>query len=158
LKNTNACSCGQSLSLQDCCLPFIQYKALPSTTEQLMRSRFTAYCLHEFEYILNTYCDSTKPQITAAALHADNQHTQWLRLQIVPPSTQTKQDEVEFKAYYKVNSDFYCMHERSRFEMHKERWLYLDGVMLESTGLLKIGRNDPCICGSGKKFKRCCQA
>ena len=20
----------------------------------------------------------------------------------------------------------------------------------------KIGRNDPCICGSGKKFKKCC--
>jgi len=22
----------------------------------------------------------------------------------------------------------------------------------------KIGRNDPCICGSGKKFKKCCGA
>lgn len=21
---------------------------------------------------------------------------------------------------------------------------------------LKIGRNDPCICGSGKKYKKCC--
>lgn len=22
--------------------------------------------------------------------------------------------------------------------------------------MVKVGRNDPCICGSGKKFKRCC--
>ena len=22
----------------------------------------------------------------------------------------------------------------------------------------KIGRNDPCSCGSGKKFKKCCEA
>jgi len=22
--------------------------------------------------------------------------------------------------------------------------------------IIKIGRNDPCGCGSGKKFKRCC--
>jgi len=22
----------------------------------------------------------------------------------------------------------------------------------------KIGRNDPCVCGSGKKFKKCCEA
>lgn len=22
----------------------------------------------------------------------------------------------------------------------------------------KIGRNDPCICGSGKKYKKCCGA
>ena len=21
---------------------------------------------------------------------------------------------------------------------------------------VKIGRNDPCVCGSGKKFKKCC--
>jgi len=21
---------------------------------------------------------------------------------------------------------------------------------------VKIGRNDPCICGSGKKYKKCC--
>ncbi len=21
---------------------------------------------------------------------------------------------------------------------------------------LKIGRNDPCVCGSGKKYKKCC--
>ncbi len=22
----------------------------------------------------------------------------------------------------------------------------------------KVGRNDPCICGSGKKFKKCCES
>ena len=27
---------------------------------------------------------------------------------------------------------------------------------LEETGRTKIGRNDPCACGSGKKFKKCC--
>jgi uncharacterized protein YecA (UPF0149 family) len=29
-------------------------------------------------------------------------------------------------------------------------------MMLEKTGRAKIGRNDACLCGSGKKFKRCC--
>ena len=28
----------------------------------------------------------------------------------------------------------------------------------ESIDLSKIGRNDPCPCGSGKKFKKCCGA
>jgi hypothetical protein len=23
---------------------------------------------------------------------------------------------------------------------------------------VKIGRNDPCVCGSGKKYKKCCLA
>ena len=22
----------------------------------------------------------------------------------------------------------------------------------------KVGRNDPCVCGTGKKFKKCCMA
>jgi len=29
-------------------------------------------------------------------------------------------------------------------------------VILRERGEVKIGRNDPCACGSGKKFKRCC--
>jgi uncharacterized protein YchJ len=24
------------------------------------------------------------------------------------------------------------------------------------TKTVKIGRNDPCVCGSGKKYKKCC--
>ena len=27
---------------------------------------------------------------------------------------------------------------------------------LKATGRTKIGKNDPCPCGSGKKFKKCC--
>ncbi len=26
----------------------------------------------------------------------------------------------------------------------------------ENTVAVKVGRNDPCPCGSGKKFKKCC--
>lgn len=29
-------------------------------------------------------------------------------------------------------------------------------LALEKTGKAKLGRNDACPCGSGKKFKRCC--
>jgi preprotein translocase subunit SecA len=29
------------------------------------------------------------------------------------------------------------------------------GVLAPSRGAPKVGRNDPCPCGSGKKFKQC---
>ena len=29
------------------------------------------------------------------------------------------------------------------------------GVLLSLAGMPKVGRNDPCPCGSGKKFKQC---
>ena len=28
--------------------------------------------------------------------------------------------------------------------------------VVRPAGAVKIGRNDPCPCGSGKKFKKCC--
>ena len=41
-----------------------------------------------------------------------------------------------------------------------EEWFIRNQAQLEEEGLLnragrKLGRNDPCWCGSGKKFKRC---
>ena len=27
---------------------------------------------------------------------------------------------------------------------------------LEPISTVKIGRNEPCLCGSGKKYKKCC--
>ena len=31
-----------------------------------------------------------------------------------------------------------------------------DGALRNSAGKIKVGRNDPCPCGSGKKHKKCC--
>ena len=36
--------------------------------------------------------------------------------------------------------------------------LGIEKPSLEGIDLSKIGRNDPCPCGSGKKFKKCCGA
>jgi len=32
----------------------------------------------------------------------------------------------------------------------------ISGGQLEQTKNVKLGRNDPCPCGSGKKYKKCC--
>jgi uncharacterized protein YecA (UPF0149 family) len=31
-----------------------------------------------------------------------------------------------------------------------------DNIIPKPIALDKVGRNDPCKCGSGKKFKKCC--
>ena len=62
------------------------------------------------------------------------------------------------------------MQERSRFVRENGLWFYIDGEFPEQSQpepeidprlnqtveSFKIGRNDPCICGSGKKYKKCC--
>ena len=46
------------------------------------------------------------------------------------------------------------LEEASRFVQEEGRWYYLNGNTSE--GPLKPGRNDPCPCGSGRKYKACC--
>ena len=38
----------------------------------------------------------------------------------------------------------------------KQARLEVGDLDLEHSARTKIGRNDPCPCGSGKKFKKCC--
>lgn len=33
---------------------------------------------------------------------------------------------------------------------------HIDGVPEHFEGEKKVGRNEPCVCGSGRKFKKCC--
>lgn len=35
--------------------------------------------------------------------------------------------------------------------------VFAEGGTLESISQRRIGRNDPCPCGSGRKFKKCCK-
>jgi uncharacterized protein YchJ len=41
-----------------------------------------------------------------------------------------------------------------------DQWFYVDGDTKGDsppvTRNIKVGRNEPCPCGSGKKFKKCC--
>ena len=40
----------------------------------------------------------------------------------------------------------------SKAEVERE----IEKTLVEIRGILNPGRNDPCPCGSGKKFKKCC--
>ncbi len=51
------------------------------------------------------------------------------------------------------------MHEVSEFQQIDGAWYYVDGHVPIQTPYVapaRVGRNDPCLCGSGKKFKKCC--
>ncbi|HOB72606.1 MAG TPA: YchJ family metal-binding protein, partial [bacterium] len=67
---------------------------------------------------------------------------------------------VEFKAHSVVEDVSQVHHENARFIKVKGSWYFEDGEqMLPETVKRespKTGRNDPCPCGSGKKFKKCC--
>ncbi|QSA19995.1 SEC-C domain-containing protein, partial [Vibrio furnissii] len=51
-----------------------------------------------------------------------------------------------------------CLEERSRFLRENGLWYYIDGEFPQQSVSLKVGRNEPCPCGSGKKSKKCCSS
>jgi SEC-C motif-containing protein len=161
------CHCGSAIDFAACCLPFIKKVAKPPSPEALMRSRYSAYVSKHYQYLLNTYAQSKQQNLSIDQLQQGADETQWLKLDVLSAFEDSDVGEVEFIAYYSVQdsndpkgragtSDFYAMHERSRFVKEADGWRYLDGEMLNKNGKLNLGRNQTCLCGSGLKFKRCC--
>lgn len=86
---------------------------------------------------------------------------EWTQLEIIAAPEITKHSNegiVEFKAYYNLAGTAHILHERSKFMKLNTQWYYVAGQkknpLIETSN--KIGRNDACICGSGKKTKKCC--
>lgn len=65
---------------------------------------------------------------------------------------------VNFEARYEDKEGTAVNHrERALFEREDGEWRFVTGGGIPVTSL-KIGRNEPCTCGSGKKYKKCCGA
>lgn len=162
------CYCGSNAPFGSCCEPLITGIKQAASPEALMRSRYSAYVVGNYDYILNTYASSQRQELSVEELSQASQGTKWLKLvvkksekatelplQSLPPISETS-STVTFSAYYKVGSDFYKLHECSSFVQEDNAWRYTTGQIFDDSGLLKPQRNAPCFCGSGNKFKRCC--
>ncbi|MBN2782546.1 MAG: SEC-C domain-containing protein [Campylobacterales bacterium] len=112
------------------------------TPKELMQSRYDAFVRMDGEYLAKTTTQQTSTDMTPY------QNIEWLKLEIID----AKDDEVEFKAYYKEDNQIFVLHERSKFVLRDGQWLYEDGILYNTD----IQRNESCPCGSGKKFKKCC--
>lgn len=152
------CFCGSEQAYQACCQPFHTGEKRPDSCEQLMRSRFSAFKLHLGEYLFQTWHPDSRQQETAAGLTQASQQTDWRSLAVL--SSQGKrndqQGQVEFCAWYWHQGALQFHHEISNFIKIDQQWLYVDGQFPASHKAAMPGRNAPCPCASGKKYKACC--
>jgi SEC-C motif-containing protein len=155
MTNTAPCACNSGKQYSSCCEPLISESSSASTAEALMRSRYVAFAVRNVRYLLRTWHPSTRPvSIAASSL------PELYGLQIVRTEAGSETDDegvVEFRAQRALKRKIKSIHEVSRFVKENGKWLYV-GDALESAPAVshKTGRNAPCPCGSGKKFKRCC--
>lgn len=126
-----------------------------------MRSRYSAYAMGNSDYLIETLAPECRDEDDEEDV-AKTSNMKWTGLEIRNFSGGGEGDDkgtVEFVAKYKIGNKAGIHHERSGFRHDGERWFCLGGEInprSEQVKTQKVGRNDPCPCGSGKKFKKCC--
>ncbi len=174
----SVCPCGSEVSFSACCEPFLEGKSFPDTAEKLMRSRYAAFVTKNLEYIQSTMAPAAKKDFDLDATKHWVETADWKGLKIVSTEKGGPDDTkgmVEFTATYSQNGEGIDHHEVSEFRKDKSgHWLFFGGeAHTHKEGEshhhdapsaphvrtdAKVGRNDPCSCGSGKKFKKCCES
>ncbi len=120
-----------------------------------MRSRYSAFCRSEIDYLLQSAVHDKQISDEREQLQASCAATQWHSLRVLAHKQNGDRGEVEFIAFYSDASkpnNVQQLHELSSFTRADGRWLYTSGKFLAP---IKLQRNDLCWCGSGKKLKKC---
>jgi SEC-C motif-containing protein len=167
------CPCGSKLDYSQCCEPYIKGEKNAPSPEALMRSRYSAYVKVEAPYLKETLAPESRGDFKESDVREWSTKSEWLGLDIL----KAEGNSVEFIAKYKAQGKVLEHHEVSTFRQKDGKWYFVDGeshVHEEGKGhehhahaprepqkpvvreTPKIGRNDPCSCGSGKKYKKCC--
>ncbi len=158
------CPCCSGKLYEECCAPCHQGTPAP-TAEALMRSRYSAYVVADIDYLARTLDPKKRYKFDEAGVKRWAENTKWLGLEIRETrdgGENDNQGEVEFIAKYRFEEEDKVEqhHELARFRKEGDQWYFVQGQRHSNPPVVrdspKVGRNDPCPCDSGKKFKKCC--
>ncbi|MBW1893780.1 MAG: YchJ family protein [Deltaproteobacteria bacterium] len=157
------CPCDSGKEYKDCCEPFLTGVSSAQTAEALMRSRYTAFSKGEVDYILQSLHPDKREQHEEKTIRNWALKSEWIGLEIVEIDKGAPDDnegKVEFIAKYRQKGRRESHHELAEFKKENGKWYFYDGQAVIPDQFIrstpKVGRNDPCPCGSGKKYKKCC--
>ena len=160
---TDTCPCGSNVAYNECCLPLIKGDRLALTAEELMRSRYSAYAMKEIRYLLSSLHPDHRTDFDEKTTRAWAESSEWHKLEIVRTiegGPEDNEGKVEFIATYTDKGINREHHEISTFKKEAGTWYLVNGEVQPPKPVIratpKTGRNDPCPCGSGMKFKKCC--
>ena len=163
------CPCGTGFPYTDCCGPLIRGVGHADTAEDLMRSRFTAMAKNQWDYLEKTLYPGDRKPARRPTRQPDG--IDWTKLEIFDVRDGGASDdegEVNFSAHYTENGEEKTLRETSKFIKENGRWYYSERQSKITAAIAtpasqpfvrgqpKVGRNDPCPCGSKKKYKKCC--
>ncbi len=150
----------------DCCAPYLEAGKAAPTAEALMRARYSAFALGKIDFLLESLAPESRFDFDRKAVTHWSSQSQWLGLDILSAEqgqAGNKEGFVEFVAHFIMDGEQRAHRERSlfRFEEGDGHWYFVEEANRKAAPIVKgaqPGRNDPCPCGSGKKYKKCCGA
>lgn len=124
------CPCGLKLPLEACCGRYISGAEVPETAAELMRSRYTAYCVGAVDYLLATTVAARRAVTDRAQLADYCAGLRGVSLKILEADGGGPHDDigvVVFEARLSYCGRAFVQRERSNFVREDGRWVYVDG-------------------------------
>lgn len=157
------CPCTSGDDYATCCEPVIGQQRKAATAEELMRSRYSAYALGHIDWIVDSQSPDGRQFVDRKATEEWSKRAKWHKLEVLETKDGGDGDTegfVDFKAYYTIAGEDITHHEIASFRKEDGDWYFVDGIEVKPRPFKriepKVGPNDPCTCGSGKKWKKCC--
>jgi SEC-C motif-containing protein len=162
MTDNQLCPCGSGKTYAECCLPILNRTQLAESPEALMRSRYAAYAVHDISWLRDSLEEASRKDFDERGAAPWSNGAEWMGLEIKSAKTDESAGKgfVEFVAKFKQQGVTREHHEMAEFRRVKDEWFFHDGRPILPATVHKttpsVGRNDPCPCGSGKKYKKCC--
>jgi SEC-C motif-containing protein len=157
-----SCPCGVGDTYETCCQPVHDGSKPAATAEALMRARYSAFAKGNVDFIVESTIESEREHVDREAVQTWSKGSEWHGIDILGTEDGGPDDDrgvVEFVAHYSVQGQEIPHQEVAAFEKVDGRWYFVDGQVVNNQPFRrtqqKIGNNDPCPCGSGKKWKKC---
>ena len=154
------------LAFAACCGPYLAREKRPLTAEALMRSRYSAFAKGDIDYLQDTLSSGQRADFDREETTRWARKSDWLGLEIVETEKGLEDDQtgtVTFTAHFSHDGKKLTHKEKSLFARDPKdgSWQFAGELTIKSEPVVlgpQPGRNDPCPCGSGKKYKKCCGA
>lgn len=130
------CPCGSFKKYKKCCKLFHDKTKLPITALELMKSRFCAFAVQKYEYIISTthpknidFSNDTKSWSIDIMNFSKN--TKFEKLEIIDFIEADNESFVTFKASLIQENLDASFTEKSRFLKVDGKWFYVDGQFID---------------------------
>jgi SEC-C motif-containing protein len=144
-----------------CCEEIIAGALKARSATELLRARYTAFATRSIEFIVATTHPRVRQEFDETSNREWAQTSNFTKLVILDTISDGELAEyITFEAHFTQKNRQDIHRERARFERTDGEWFFVSSEILKPQTIQydapKPGRNEPCPCGSRRKYKKCC--